>query len=292
MNDIRVCLIFSKTSVRIFKMVRRIPTELRTMANDPIAVDLLFSLISHSKFGFDLIIRNRRMFWEIVQYREFRQIWGRLELLRACRSQLALVSSPAGKIESLVRFHQYHTLRILLGDIGDCIELESIVAELSDLTDVTCEMAFELAKHKYAERYGQAQTGFVVFGMGKLGGRELNYSSDIDLIFMYDQSGSTIDGDDSYDHHEYFKKVGAEMIRILDEHHPNGRLYRVDMRLRPEGNSGELVLSLSETLNYYYTVGRHWERQALIKARPIAGDIDFGQPLLTRNAAMDLLYIN
>ena len=272
---------FFKDLSTYFQLVRRIPTELRAMAGDPVAQDLLFSLISHSRFGFDLIIRNRRMFWEIIQDRSFREIWGRRNLLQACRAQLQLAKHAGGKVEGLVRFHQYHTLRILLGDIGDCIELSSIVAELSDLTDVICECALDLAKEKYEQRYGRASTDFVVFGMGKLGGRELNYSSDIDLIFMYGQSGSTVDGDDNYDHHEYFKKVGSELIRILDEHHPNGRLYRVDMRLRPEGNNGELVLSYNETLNYYYTVGRHWERQAMIKARPIAGSIALGNRFLT-----------
>ncbi len=263
-----------------FQQVARVPTELRAMQADPVARDLLFGLIKNSRFGFDIVIRDRRLFWQIIQDREFRQIWGRTELLRACRSQLSLLFHYNPRIEQLVQFHQYHTLRLLLGDIGDYLELESITAEIADLTDVVAECALDLAKEKYKERYGEAQTRFVVFGMGKLGGRELNYSSDIDLIFMYGKSGSTTGGDDSYDHHSYFKKVGAELIRILDERHGSGRLYRVDMRLRPEGDSGELVLSYSETLNYYYTVGRHWERQAMIKARPIAGDLELGYRLL------------
>lgn len=262
-----------------FQFIPRLPTELRALRADPIARDLLFGLIKNSRFGFDLVMQNRRLFWQIIQQREFRQVWGRSEMLQDCRKQLSRLHHYTPRIEELVRFHQYHTLRLLLGDIGGCIELESIIAEISDLTDVVVECALELALEKYQERYGKPQTRFVVFGMGKLGGRELNYSSDIDLIFMYGQNGSTA-GENSTDHHDFYKRVGAELIRILDEHHANGRLYRVDMRLRPEGDAGELVLSFDETLNYYYTLGRHWERQAMIKARPIAGHLPLGRRLL------------
>ncbi|MFO0892818.1 MAG: hypothetical protein U0790_27215 [Isosphaeraceae bacterium] len=115
--------------------------------------------------------------------------------------------------------------------------------------------------------------------MGKLGGQELNYSSDIDLIFLYDVEGQT-DGRRPVSNAEFFARMGGEIVRLLADHTALGVAYRVDMRLRPDGDQGALARSLSATLGYYETSGRTWERQMLIKCRPIAGDIDLGQTFL------------
>ena len=120
---------------------------------------------------------------------------------------------------------------------------------------------------------------FVVLGMGKLGGAELNYSSDIDLIFLYDEDGRT-DGPKVVSNMEFFQRMGAEVVRLLAEHSALGQAYRVDMRLRPDGEQGALARSLDATLGYYVTRGRTWERQALIKCRPVAGDLDLGRTFL------------
>lgn len=106
--------------------------------------------------------------------------------------------------------------------------------------------------------------------MGKLGGGELNLSSDIDLIFAYPEGGET-DGARSLDNQEFFLRLGRKLIRALDEHTAEGFVFRVDLRLRPYGDSGPLVASFDALADYYQTQGRDWERYAMIKARPISG---------------------
>ncbi len=108
--------------------------------------------------------------------------------------------------------------------------------------------------------------------MGKLGGCELNYSSDIDLIFLYDGEGKT-DGPRPVNNHEFFEHLGREIVRLLTETTELGAVYRVDLRLRPDGQRGPMVMSLPAMLTYYDVRGRTWERQAYIKARPVAGDL-------------------
>ncbi len=117
---------------------------------------------------------------------------------------------------------------------------------------------------------------FVVLGLGKLGGRELNYSSDIDLVFLYDEDGLAT-GPKVISNAELFARMGTEIVRLLADHTALGIAYRVDMRLRPDGEQGALARSLDATLGYYVTRGRTWERQALIKCRPVAGDLALGQ---------------
>ncbi len=120
-----------------------------------------------------------------------------------------------------------------------------------------------------------------MLGLGKLGGNELNYSSDIDLIFLYEQDGQT-DARRNVNNQEYFERLAKEVIRLLTEPTELGTAYRVDLRLRPEGSLAPLCLSFDSTLSYYDVKGRTWERQAFVKARPIAGDRDLGLELLAR----------
>ena len=119
----------------------------------------------------------------------------------------------------------------------------------------------------------------VVFGLGKLGGGELNFSSDVDLIFAHEKSG-TSDGARALDADGYYARIGQRLIQLLDEVTPDGFCYRVDMRLRPFGGVGRLALSFGAMEQYYQSEGRDWERYAWIKARPVAGDIPGGERLL------------
>ncbi|HEX4240698.1 MAG TPA: bifunctional [glutamate--ammonia ligase]-adenylyl-L-tyrosine phosphorylase/[glutamate--ammonia-ligase] adenylyltransferase [Steroidobacteraceae bacterium] len=115
-----------------------------------------------------------------------------------------------------------------------------------------------------------AEVPFIVLGMGKLGGRELNFSSDVDLIFLFPQAGQT-DGAREIENEEYFNRLGREVIRLLDARTEDGFVFRVDMRLRPFGDSGPLVVSLASLEDYLQEHGRDWERYAWIKARPVVG---------------------
>ncbi len=163
-------------------------------------------------------------------------------------------------------------LRIGYNDIVRGLPLEVITQDLSNLAEACVEAACRLARAKVVARHGEARGAdgrplrFVVLALGKLGGAELNYSSDIDLIFLYESEGQTA-GPSVVSNAEFFARLGGEIVRLLADHTALGLAYRVDMRLRPEGDQGPLARSLPATIGYYETSGRTWERQALIKCR-------------------------
>jgi glutamate-ammonia-ligase adenylyltransferase len=120
----------------------------------------------------------------------------------------------------------------------------------------------------------------VVLGMGKLGGRELNVSSDIDLIFAFPSKGETEGGRRALDNQQFFIRLGQRLIQALDQITADGFVFRVDMRLRPYGQSGALALSFAALETYYQDQGRDWERYAMVKARVVAGDRRAGEVLM------------
>ena len=175
--------------------------------------------------------------------------------------------------------------RIAWRDLTDQADLEETLIALSDLADVCLEAALTQAETELAERHGHLHDDqdrpqrLIVLGMGKLGGRELNFSSDIDLIFAHRGAGET-DGSRPLDAAEYFKRVARRLVQLLAEQTADGFVYRVDTRLRPFGDSGALVASLPALEQYYQTHGREWERYAWIKARPVAGDMAGGKQVI------------
>ena len=243
----------------------RFPFLPQQLHQHPFMLDLLLDLVLASRYGFSLVLRHPRLFSDHLQRQVYREVWGRTRLTAHLSAAVQRAKSYDEQIEELINWQQWHHLRLIMGDLAETLGFEAITSELSALTDVLVEQALQLAVAHYQPRYGTSDMGFVVFGLGKLGGNELNYSSDIDLIFVVqngDKSNAqTSGGRKSLSSIDYWRRVGQELIRILDGRHPAGRLYRVDMRLRPEGNSGPLVLSQQQTLAYYYSVGRPWERR-------------------------------
>jgi glutamate-ammonia-ligase adenylyltransferase len=177
-------------------------------------------------------------------------------------------------------------VRVGWRDIAGFAPLKEVVETLSCLADAAVRTALVMAHRENARQHGEPigadsgrNIGLVVLGLGKLGGRELNFSSDIDLLFAYPEPGMT-NGPKVISNQEFFIKVGQHLIRILDQITADGFVFRTDMRLRPNGDSGPLALSFDAIDHYYLTHGREWERYALIKARPVAGDIKDGRDLL------------
>jgi [glutamine synthetase] adenylyltransferase / [glutamine synthetase]-adenylyl-L-tyrosine phosphorylase len=162
--------------------------------------------------------------------------------------------------------------RAICGSAGVTETLEAV----SDLADACIRAAVSAAQLHLRPVFGLprgaagADSQLLVLGMGKLGGRELNFSSDVDLVFLFSEEGET-DGPRTLDNQEYFNRLGREIIRLLDLRNADGFVFRVDMRLRPFGESGPLVVSLASLENYLQEHGRDWERYAWIKARPIVG---------------------
>jgi glutamate-ammonia-ligase adenylyltransferase len=208
------------------------------------------------------------------------------ELVGDLRALVAAATDEGGVLAALRKFRQRHLLRIGTNDIIRDRPLEEITRDLSNVADAALEVTLELAWNIVAGRFGEPITTAgepargVLLALGKHGGQELNYSSDLDLMFVYDAEGTTQGGRTSIGNDEYFGKVVSEVVRLLSTSTDRGQAYRIDLRLRPEGERGPLARSLASTLAYYDTLGRTWERQALIKVRPVAGDRSLGERFL------------
>ncbi|HSH83924.1 MAG TPA: bifunctional [glutamate--ammonia ligase]-adenylyl-L-tyrosine phosphorylase/[glutamate--ammonia-ligase] adenylyltransferase [Guyparkeria sp.] len=199
------------------------------------------------------------------------------------QDRLALDAIDFGR--ELRRLRRREIILIAWRDLVGIDDTDTILRSLSRLADFCVAAALAYHEHHLQARFGQPRdvegepVGLVVIGMGKLGGDELNYSSDIDLIFAYAAEGET-DGDQTLSNAEYFIRLGQRLIRTLDEKTGYGFVFRVDMRLRPNGDEGPLAMSFDGLELYYATQGREWERYAWIKARVIAGDFVAGDKLL------------
>jgi glutamate-ammonia-ligase adenylyltransferase len=260
---------------------------LEKLAENPKTTDTLLQVFSTSQYLSEVLVRDPDLIDWLQAGAErrdrdalFDDLWSTLSTPPADRSRPA--HTEAEHALTLRRFRMRETLRIGYNDIVRGLPLEVITLDLSNLADACTEAATRLARSWAEARFGEprradgAPARFVVLGLGKLGGTELNYSSDIDLIFLYDEDGRTL-GPRVVSCAEFFARMGTEIVRLLAEHTSLGMAYRVDMRLRPDGEQGALARSLDATLGYYITRGRTWERQALIKCRPVAGDLELGK---------------
>jgi glutamate-ammonia-ligase adenylyltransferase len=185
----------------------------------------------------------------------------------------------------LARFKRRNYLRLVLKDVLRLSTLAETTLELSALADVILTNALIHCDQELEKRYGQpqyrdvqgriARSGFSIVSLGKLGGNELNYSSDIDLLFLYSHDGETAGGSERHSvvsNKEYFVRLAHAITRTVTQATPYGQVFRVDLRLRPEGDQGDLTISLRSSLEYYEHRARDWELQMLIKARHSAGD--------------------
>ena len=180
---------------------------------------------------------------------------------------------------ALRRQRARHQVRIIWRDLTRQADLVQTCRDLSDMADASIDLAYQWLYARHCQQFG-VPTGrrsgepqqMVVLGMGKLGAVELNLSSDIDLIFAYPEGGETVGVKRPLDNQEFFIRLGQRLIKALDPMTVDGFVFRVDMRLRPYGSSGALVLSFNALEQYYQDQGRDWERYAMIKSRVVAGD--------------------
>jgi glutamate-ammonia-ligase adenylyltransferase len=183
--------------------------------------------------------------------------------------------------KALREFRNREFLRIIWRDLNRLATTTEITADISAVAETCIQAALDFHYRKLQTEWGTPRSThdgsaqpFIVLGMGKLGANELNLSSDIDLIFAYPESGETqsgeTDGAKSVPNQEFFIRLGQRLIKSLDQNTADGFVFRVDMRLRPYGDSGALVLNFDALVEYYQDQGRDWERYAMIKARPVA----------------------
>ena len=204
-------------------------------------------------------------------YQDFNELW----LKQANR-----LTDEASLYKALRCFRNQQMLRIIWRDISGWSNLENTISELSSLADCTINAAcsyFTEEGSEFVQLNGtpfdenDQQQELIVIAMGKLGARELNLSSDIDLIFTYQSEGKTQGGNNTLECSEYFIRLGKKVIAALNNTTADGFVFRVDMRLRPFGDGGTLASSFNMLENYYQIHGREWERYAMIKARAVTG---------------------
>lgn len=204
---------------------------------------------------------------------------------------LVEVDDEPGLHAALRRFRRETQFRIIWRDLMRWADLAETMAATSTFAEVCIQGALDWLHEAACEQYGtpwgvdpvsgaDTPQSLIVIGMGKLGGCELNVSSDIDLIFAFPGKGETRGGRRSLDNQQFFIRLGQRLIQALDQITADGFVFRVDMRLRPYGQSGALALSFAALETYYQDQGRDWERYAMVKSRVVAGDREAGQVLM------------
>ena len=240
-----------------------------------------------SDFVIEQSVRDPLMLLSLVQSGELDRPYAPGEL---CAQIAAAVNTAQSEDELgrvLRRQRARHQVRIIWRDLNRQADLVQTCRDLSDMADATIDQAYQWLYRRHCDQFG-TPTGrrsglpqqMVILGMGKLGAVELNLSSDIDLIFAYPEGGETVGVKRALDNQEFFIRLGQRLIKALDPMTVDGFVFRVDMRLRPYGSSGALVLSFNALEQYYQDQGRDWERYAMIKARVVAGDQTAGAQLL------------
>lgn len=234
-----------------------------------------------------------------------RRIQGLRNEVQSWLAGLLEAKDYAGALSRLREFKQREMLRIAARDLGRLSNVSEITQELSDVADVCLDTVWRICRQQLVERFGEPwhqdaggnwqRTEFCVLGMGKLGGQELNYSSDVDVLFVYSEEGDVFKGASPtssgvsqaraetrrrdagaprsvMSNHQFFTRLGEAFVAEISRISGDGMLYRIDLRLRPEGDAGPLCRSLGGYENYYAQWGQTWERMMLIKARLVAGD--------------------
>ena len=246
-------------------------------------------VFGHSRYLAETLIQNPDLLQSFLREKNLDRSFSREEF----EEQLARLRSRSFDTDIsriLSRFKRREYVRIMLRDVLKLASLAETTAEISALSDVLIENAMREADSRLQRRYGMPQhvdsfersvnTPFAVLSFGKLGGNELNYCSDVDLFYIFGD-GEAPPGA-AITNHEYFVRLAQEVTEILSCMTSEGPVFRIDLRLRPQGNEGELAISMRHALRYYATSAHDWERQALIKLRHSAGDTPLARAFIRR----------
>ncbi len=267
----------------------------------PYTLWLLAKLLASSPFLSEILIRNPPYLYWITLPGTLETPRTKADLARELSQVLQALTTREGKLRTLSVFKRKELLRIGVSDLLARATVEQTTAALSVLAQVVIQQIYELCEQSLHSQYGLPTRGaaaakrgrapFTVLGMGKLGGGELNFSSDVDLIYLYDAADGTTTGQLSggpgtrISNPEYFQRLSQTITAALTEVTNEGYLYRTDLRLRPDGHAGAIASDLREALQYYANRGETWERLALLKAWPVAGDLRLGRQFLKQVAS-------
>src|ERR1041384_510795 len=258
------------------------PREAQKLVKNEALLSDVLTLAAYSPLLAATLLQNPQYFSWLDRKRRENKVREKEELLESL-ARFTLTNSGLETNILLSRFQRRELLRIYLRDIRGLATISELTEELSNLADAILEHALRLARQELDNRYGAPQykddkerdtpAKFSVVSLGKLGSRELNYASDIDLLFLYSYDGKTsgTGSRGAVTNKEYFIKLSEVVTRLVGQQAGEGAAYRVDLRLRPHGRIGPLALSLKETLEYYRSSARDWERQVLLRARGSAG---------------------
>jgi glutamate-ammonia-ligase adenylyltransferase len=252
------------------------------IARCPVALSYLVAIFGYSRFLAETLLAEPSLVVQFAHDRNFTKLKSKEDLMQDY-ARFATTNPDPWLAAQLARFKRRNYLRIAMRDVLGLSTLGETTLELATLADVILTNTLLYCDGELDKRYGQpqyydpqgriARSGFSIISLGKLGGNELNYSSDIDLLFLYSHDGETAGGNESIiTNKEYFVRLANAITRTITQPTPQGEVFRVDLRLRPEGDQGDLAISLKSSLEYYEHRARDWELQMLIKARHSAGD--------------------
>jgi [glutamine synthetase] adenylyltransferase / [glutamine synthetase]-adenylyl-L-tyrosine phosphorylase len=251
---------------------------LQEFLDSPKFLETFFRIVCTSNFLADLLVRDPQLFRFLASSNIIHESKNGEEYLQAAREACAVFEDPEKQIHALRRFHKRELLYLATADILGHRTLESVTRALSDIADVVLQITLEYAIGKYEKQSGQTlDVPFCIIALGKLGGIELNYSSDIDLMVIYAEDKQLTDQQTMFD---AAAKVVELLMGTLTKKTSEGFFYRTDLRLRPDGGVGAPAHSLQTAMTYYETRGTLWERQMLLKARVAAGNASLGAAFL------------
>jgi [glutamine synthetase] adenylyltransferase / [glutamine synthetase]-adenylyl-L-tyrosine phosphorylase len=272
------------------------PPAFERVSSSPAALRYLIATFSYSNFLAESVLKTPEWLLRIANSGSFYRALTGEEFDRSLVEFLGAGNPGVPPAVELARFRRLQLLRIVLRDVLGIATLPEVTEELSNLADAVLDVAYRRIREQFVLRHGAPRLadgsacGFSVIALGKLGGQELNYSSDIDLMFVYGGNGET-DGPNPVSNKEFFKKVANEYTELLSTYTGDGLVYRVDLRLRPDGTLGEICVSLDGAKRYYQDRARDWEKQMLIKARVAAGEegpgaqlLEFVEPLIYQSS--------
>lgn len=264
--------------------------DLAGLQSNPTALTYLIAIFGYSSLLADAFLAEPGLAVQFARDRAFARLKSKDDLAQDY-ARFFTASPDLWIAAQLARFKRRSELRIALKDVLGMSTLAETTRELSELADVLLANALAYCDQELRKRYGEpqyrdqdgriARAVFSIVSLGKLGGNELNYSSDIDLLYLYSHNGETSGGSEPESvitNKEYFVRLANAVTRAITQSTPRGAVYRVDLRLRPEGELGDMAISVKSALEYYERRARDWELQMLIKARHSAGD-----ERLTRN---------
>jgi len=254
---------------------------LKWLSEDKGMLHALLKILGTSNYAADTLHLHPEYLSTLSPLRKLGEPKGFYALMNEAKGATRAFREMKRKWGSLRRFRQKETLRIITADVLGMMSYENVVAELSDLAEAVVRTALDLAIEQIGLSSTQERCGFLVIALGKLGGLELNYSSDIDLMFTFDEDmllrnvpDAKTDGRRKGElASQIATKLASALTSGLSDVTEYGYAYRVDLRLRPYGQSGPMVLRWDAMISYYESWARSWERMALLKARPIAGDV-------------------